>query len=127
MIKKLTTNDIAQILTMDDPIDEIFPCDKGEWVQWLNQYIDHPETYMIGQSNNGRLTSYAVAVSMVAPPLSNTVTIIFMSELDKKFIENIKLWAKEKGAKKVALQSKDMNALKQLNVDEILYIGAWVI
>jgi hypothetical protein len=125
MIEKLTTNDIAQILTMDDPIDEVFPCDKGEWVQWLNQYIENPEIYIIGKSDNGRLISYAVAVSMVAPPLSNTVAIIFMSELEKEFIENIKLWGKEKGAKNIALQSKDMNALKTLNVDKISYMGVW--
>jgi len=125
MIKKLTTNDIAQILTMDDPIDEVFPCDKGEWVQWLNQYIDNPELYMIGQSDNGRLISYAVAVSTIAPPLSNTVVIIFMSELDKEFIEKIKIWANEKGAKKVALQSKDNDTLKALDIDELFYVGVW--
>ena len=127
MIKKLTTNDIAQILTMNDPIDEIFPCDRGEWVQWLNQYIDNPEIYMIGRSNNDRLISYAVAVNMVAPPLSNTIAIIFMSELDKEFIETIKLWGREKSAQKIALSSKDMNALKILDADEISYVGAWVI
>jgi len=127
MIKKLTTNDIAQILTMDDPIDEIFPCDKGEWIQWLNQYIENPEIYIIGKSDNGRLISYAVAVNMVSPPLSDMVTIIFMSELDEEFIEKIKIWAKEKKAKKVILQAQDSNILNTLDVDKISYVGAWEI
>jgi len=126
MIKKLETSDIAQILRMDDPIEKIFPCDKGAWIQWLNQYVDHPEIYMIGRSDNGHLVSYAVAISMVTPPLSKAVTIIFMSDpLDGGFRTEISSWAKQKGAEVVMLQAKAIEILKTLGADEISYMGTW--
>ena len=125
MIKKLETTDIAQILKMDDPIDKIFPCEKGEWIQWLNQNIDHPNLYIIGHVINGSLKSYAVAMNTVVPPLSDMITIIFISELDKKFIKKIKDWAREKQAKKVAIQSTDKDVIDAMGIDEVRYIGFW--
>jgi len=126
MIKKMEVEDIAQILKMDDPIEQVFPCDKGEWIQWLMQYVDNPEVYMIGNVEE-KLLSYAVAVNMVTPPLSNTVTIIFMSELNREFIDAIKIWGKEKGAKSIILQSKNKEILETLNVDAVSYVGNWSI
>ena len=126
MIKKLVTEDIAQILKMDDPIGDVFPCDRGEWVQWLNQYIENEEVYMIGLSENGKLKSYAVAVSMIAPPLSNSVSIIFMSDpMDKRFREAVKEWTKQKGAKIVMMQAQEIGVLKKLGADSISYVGTW--
>jgi len=125
MIKKLTTTEIAQILKLDDPIEKIFPCEKGEWIQWLNQNVDHPDLCIIGRVVKGALKSYAVAVNSVSPPLSNMVTIIFMSELDKEFINKIKDWAREKQAKKVALQSTDKDVFDAMGIDELRYIGVW--
>ncbi|MCK4817859.1 hypothetical protein KA005_18960 [bacterium] len=125
MIRKLKTTDIAQILKMDDPIDKIFPCEKGEWIQWLNQNVDHPELYIIGKAINGSLKSYAVAVNTVGPPLSDAVSIIFMSESDKRFIKRIKSWARKKQAKKVVIQSTDKDVIDAMGIDELRYIGIW--
>jgi len=127
MIQKLTTKEIAQILKTDDPIDRIFPCEKGEWIQWLNQNVNHPDLYIIGRVINGSLKSYAVAVNTVGPPLSDMITIIFMSGLDKGFIKKIKGWAGEKHAKRVVLQSTDKDVIDAMGIDEVRYVGVWKI
>lgn len=126
MIRELTAEDIAQILRMDDPIGEVFPCDRGEWVQWLNQYVDNPDVHIIGISDENMLISYAVAVSMIAPPLSNAISIIFMSEpLDMRYHEEIKDWARQRGADAVMLQAKEAGILHTLGTDAISYVGIW--
>ena len=72
------------------------------------------------------MISYAVAVSMIAPPLSNSVSIIFMSDpMDKRFREAVKEWTKQKGAKIVMMQAQEIGVLKKLGADSISYVGTW--
>jgi len=129
MIRKLEAKEIVQIMDFTDPIEQIFPCDRGEWVQWLMQNSGHQEVLMIGRVED-RLISYAVIINQVFKPLSNVVSILFVSELateDQEIKEQIIFWAKEKGAEKVIFQASERSDLEKMGVDNITYVGCWVI
>ena len=130
MIKKLEAKEIVQILDFSDPIEQIFPCDRGEWVQFLMQNFEHPEIFVIGRVDKDLLTAYAVVANMVGKPLSNAVSILFASEYavgDEKIKESIISWAKEKGAQKVIFQASDRADLEKMKVDKISYVGHWIV
>lgn len=130
MIKKLEVDDIAKILSLDDPIEQIFPCDKGEWVQWLMQNIENPEILIIGRVSSDELDFYAVAVNYVLKPLSDSIGVILFSkgaETNSHIREQIIEWGKKKGAKKVIFQATERSDLEKINTDNISYIGHWVV
>ena len=55
-IKKLEVEEIAGILQLeDDKLAEVFPCELGEWVQFLIQYVDNPNFFMMGSTKDGKL------------------------------------------------------------------------
>jgi len=129
MIQKLDAEYIVQILDFTDPIEQIFPCARGEWVQWLMQNLSHPEILIIGRVED-KLISYAVIINQVFKPLSNVVSILFASDLaiaDQEIKDQIILWAKEKGAVKVIFQANERSDLEKMNVDNITYVGHWII
>jgi hypothetical protein len=65
-------NDIAKIKDMPDNVENVFPCDKGEWVQFLMEFVDNPDFLIVGTDN-----SYLVAHNNIMRPLSNEVWILY--------------------------------------------------
>jgi len=129
MIKELEAKDIVQIMDFTDPIEQIFPCDRGEWVQWLMQNLSHPEILIIGRVED-KLISYAVIINQVFKPLSNVVSILFASDLaieDQEIKDQIISWAKKKGAVKVIFQASERADLEKMNIDNTTYVGHWII
>ena len=122
---RLESNDIAGILKLNDGVENIFPCDRGEWVQWLMANKDNPKVLIIGDGK-----SYLVAVDTVQRPLNDSVTIIFFYSKSKfeDNIKNIKVlndWAKEIGAKQIRFICKNIKVFEKYGASQIGIIGGW--
>ena len=103
MIEKLKVEDIAGIMQLDDPdLTGAFPCERGEWVQFLIQNVDNPNFFMMGEIEDGKLTGYFIAINAIAPPVNNSVSVLYSrtagKEINKDFLTALTGWAKEKGA-----------------------------
>jgi len=116
IIKKTNlVKDITQILSLqDDHLEKQIPCDKGEWVQWLVQNIENDRIgiWTIKDDNEGRVKAYVVAVDAMNPPISDSVVILYSSvyssigeEGNQEVMEKIKEWSRERGAKKITIQT----------------------
>ena len=124
-MKKYEVEDIVKIQRMNDHIEDHFPCDKGEWVQWLISIVDHPKFLIIGNE-----TSYLVASNNIMRPVSDTIGIIFFHS-KTPFEENIKIrdwvneWALECGTRKVRFITKNLEVLKKYGAKEFGIYGGW--
>ena len=103
MIKKLEVEDIAKIMYLeDDKLTEVFPCELGEWVQFLIQNADNPNIFMLGEKDGGELIGYFVAINAIALPVNNSVSVLYSKtagkEINKAFLDALIDWSKEKGA-----------------------------
>ena len=122
---KYTPDDIAKILTMDDHIEDFFPCDKGEWVQFLQSMVDNPGFLIIGTDK-----SYLVAVNNVQRPVSDQVFIL-MFYSDNDFESSIEIrdyvnaWAEECGTKKIRFIGKDIEVFEKYGAKQYGIIGGW--
>lgn len=108
MIKKLEVEDIAKILTLeDDKFTELFICEVGEWVQFLMQHVNNPNFFMIGAFENNQLLGYMIAVNTVIPPVVNGISAWYSKTAgiknNKKELDEMIKWAKEKGAVSIDL------------------------
>ncbi len=101
MIKKLNIEDITKILKIDDPdFEKFFPCEIGEWVQFLIKNADNPNVFIWGSfSENGMLNGYVVASSSDSI-LSKKVFVLYLKtmgyENNKEVLGIMKEWGKEK-------------------------------
>ena len=103
MIKKLEVEEIAKIMQLDDEkLTQGFPCEVGEWVQFLVQHVDNPNIFMMGEIEDDKLIGYFVAINAIAPPLNNSVSVLYSKtagkEINKAFLDALIDWSKEKGA-----------------------------
>jgi hypothetical protein len=103
MIKKLEVEDIVKILKLDDEtLTKVFPCEVGEWVQFLIQHVDNPNSFMMGEMDGDKLTGYYIAINAIAPPINFSVSVLYSKtagkETNKIFLDALIDWAKEKGA-----------------------------
>ena len=103
MIKKLEVEEIAKIMQLDDEkLTQGFPCEVGEWVQFLVQHVDNPNIFMMGEIEDDKLIGYFVAINAIAPPLNNSVSVLYSKtagkEINKAFLDTLIDWSKEKGA-----------------------------
>jgi len=103
MIKKLEVEDIAKIMYLkDEELTQGFPCEVGEWVQFLIQHVDNPNIFMMGEKEGDELIGYFVAINAIAPPLNNSVSVLYSKtagkEINKAFLDALIDWSKEKGA-----------------------------
>ena len=114
MIKKLEVEDIAKILHLNDNVTDYFPCDKGEWVQWLIQNVDNPDLFIMGVVEDGEVTGYIVAINSVKPPLDDSVYVLYAwsagFEMNKKILKNLIDWSKEKNARSIDFVTEDVVA-----------------
>jgi len=112
--KTESVKDIAEILRIsDDRLEKQLPCTKGEWVQWLMTMIGKKNAigvWIAREEENKPILGYVVAVNSIAPPISNSVLILYSTiclvgsdEVNGIAIEKIKSWASELGAKKLSL------------------------
>lgn len=115
MIKKLKVEDIVKILQVDDKIEDYFPCDKGEWVQWLIQRVDDPSLLILGNIIDDILCGYIIAANEVHPPLSNCIYVLFAhtagKKINKEALNLLIDWAKEKKAKSIDFTTNHKNAV----------------
>ena len=133
MIKKLTVQEIARMSRLDDNVESFFPCDKGEWIQFLIKNVEHPNLFIWGDVVGNTIKAYAVAINSVQPPLSNSVTLLmhysnnaFDSTMALK--EELNKWAKEKGAKRVLFivnTESDMTSRLKFGVEQKGILGGW--
>jgi len=112
MIKKLEVEDIAKLLKIDDDVTDYFPCDRGEWVQFLISQSRNPDMFIIGAIEKDSPVGYMVAVNNVKPPLSDCVSVLFSktagTEENNKALGMLIEWAKEKGAKSIQFVTDDV-------------------
>lgn len=106
MIKKLEAEEIAKILTLDDSkLTQVFPCEVGEWTQFLMQHIDNPEFFMRGVLEDDKLTGYLVAASSIVPPINKSITVLYSKtagiEANNEVLNELIEWSKEKGAESI--------------------------
>jgi hypothetical protein len=108
MIKKFDANDIARILSLDHDIDDHLPFaaghttirTRGEWVQYLMEAKDHPDFFIVGdieQKINGYLVAFLNPTPLVWVVYSWTAGL----DANKKVLEMLKEWGREKGAKSI--------------------------
>jgi len=124
MIKRFDVDDIARILTFDDHIEDSFPCDKGEWVQWLMGLVDDPRYLIIGAEK-----SYLVAVDTIQMPISDSVNIIFGYSKEgniPELIKEVKEWAKGRGAKRVLYVTNQKDLFNKYGKQFGVY-GGWIL
>lgn len=103
MIKTLEVEDIAGIMQLeDDVLTEVFPCELGEWVQFLVQNVANPNFFMMGVTEEDKLLGYFIAINAIAPPVSNCISVLYSKtagmENNKAVLDALIAWAKEKGA-----------------------------
>jgi len=122
---KYTANDIAKILQMDDHVEDFFPCDKGEWVQWLQSIVENPRFLIIGTE-----TSYLVAVNNVQRPVSDHVFILFFHsksplEQNLEIRDYLNEWALECGTKKIRFIGKEIEVFEKYDAKQYGIYGGW--
>lgn len=103
MIKKPTVEDITKILILeDDKLTKVFPCEIGEWVQFLIQNVDNPNFFMRVAIEENKLIGYLVAFNAIAKPISNCVSVLYSktagTEINRVVLEELIRWSKDKGA-----------------------------
>ena len=114
MIKRITTRaEVASILGLPDSrLTEQIPCEKAEWVQWLEGQIEKPKFLRIwGTVEEDKVTNYMVALNAVMPPISRSVLILYQSFYSKtaegvEVLGEIKKWKEELGGIDIAIQTK---------------------
>ena len=130
MIRKLEVEDIAGILQLKDNLMKSFPCDKGEWVQWLIANMENPEILIIGNVIGGEIKSYLVALDGVRLPLSVQVHILFFYS-DGALDVNMEIrgmlndWARAKGAKAIRFICRDMAVFEKYGAEQVGILGGW--
>lgn len=125
MIKRLTEpNDIAKLMKFSDNVEEVFPCSRGEWVQWLMGNCANDGLFVMAViDDREEITGYLVARNQVLPPLSDCVYVKYaylpgnIQENEPVKDELVK-WAKNCKARRIILTAKDADALKPYGFEE---------
>lgn len=119
MIKRLTTaEEVTQLLSFQDNVEEIFPCTKGEWVQKLAKIVESPKMWItVVMDEQGNITGYLVAQNCVNLPISDHVWILYSFspknvESNKEVKEVLKDWTRECGTKEIKFLTKNVQAHK---------------
>lgn len=125
MLRRYDVHDIAGIIEFDDHLSDFFPCEKGEWIQWLVQNVDDPRYLIIGTDN-----SYLVAVDTIERPVSDFVSIIFCYSQEGNVADlkdAVSQWGEERGASKVQFVTRDIKTFGRYGVEQYGVLGGWVI
>jgi len=129
-IKKLEVEEIAGIMQLNDSVTESFPCEKGEWVQWLISNVENPRVLIIGNVIDSEIKSYLVALDSVVPPLSIQVNILFFysgGDMDGNMamINTLNNWAKKRGAVKVRGICRNIRVFEKYGAEQKAIFGGW--
>jgi len=129
-IKKLEVEEIAGIMQLDDNVTDSFPCDKGQWVQWLISNVENPRVLIIGNVIDGEIKSYLVALDNVILPLSIQVNILFFysgGDIDAniKIFDILNDWAREKGAKTIRGVCQNIKVFEIYGAEQTGIMGGW--
>ena len=103
MIKKLEAEEIAKILYLNDnKLTQVFPCEIGEWTQFLMQHIDNLNFFMRGVLEGDKLIGYLVAINSIILPVNKSITVLYSKtagrEANHAVLDELIEWSKEKGA-----------------------------
>ena len=123
MIQKFEAGDIIKILKMDDHIEELFPCDKGEWIQWLMGILENPRFLIVGTED-----SYLVASDNVMLPISASVSILMCYSNEgnvKELKDAVSKWALNCGAREVRFITRDISMFMSYGVEKLADLGGW--
>jgi len=97
--------EVAKLIKFKDNAEECFPCERGEWIQWLVDAVKSPKLCLYIQYKEGfRIAGYAVAMDAVFPPLSDSVDLIYITggdETVKSLLRHLARWAKSCRAAKI--------------------------
>ena len=85
MIKKLEAKDIIKISNLN----KSFPCEKGQYIQYLMQKLTDNSVMMLGNIEDDKVLSYAVVLDNREPPIFNSMSIYEMWSEDHR--ETLKL------------------------------------
>ena len=131
MIRKLEVEDIAGIMHLEgDNVTENFPCDPGEWVQWLVSNAENPRVLIIGNAIDGEIKSYLVAMDNVMLPLSVQVQILHFYSgggLDENIaiFDMLNNWARGKGAKIIRGVCKNIKVFEKYGAKQTGIMGGY--
>jgi len=134
MIRELTVEDIAKLLIHDEiRLEDHFPGERGEIVQWLIQNIDNPGLFIWGSlDDSGKLIGVLVAVSNVALPISNHISIIYCHtsydfEMNEQVKEELNKWGREIGAIAVNFVCENFRVFERYGGTERAIVGGWAL
>ena len=104
--KKLEAEEIAKILYLkDEKLTQVFPCEVGEWTQFLMQHINNPKFFMRCVLEDDKLIGYLVAVNAVVLPINKSITVLYSKtagiEANHAVLDELIEWSREKGAIKI--------------------------
>ena len=132
MVRKLEVEDIVKILKLDDlDIEEFFPCEKGEFVQWLISQADNPHIFIWGGVDDiNDLSGLIVVMNGVFKPISDVVSILYFKpsddvEVNKELVYQLNIWAKEKKASKVIFNCKNIEIFHEYGATQQGILGGW--
>ncbi len=107
---------IASILGIQDKrLEEqvltIRGMNKAEWVQFLENYIEHQDRIAVwGIVEDSKIKYYLVALNSIAPPISNEVALLYQNFFGAKdsdgkdyrrVLDCVREWAKGLGARQI--------------------------
>ena len=111
--------EITSILKLEDPrlekqVLSKLNCTKAEWVQWIIMYTRKPDFMRLWAVKDDKdIKAYMIAVNTMAFPISRSVSIVYQCFFGMKdddgnlvgaqAIEQIKDWAREKGASNISI------------------------
>jgi len=132
MIRKLTVEDIAKLLIHDEiQLENNFPGERGEIVQWLIQNVNNPGLFIWGSFDDpGKLIGMLIAVNNVALPISNHIFIIYCHtsydlEINEQVKEELNKWGREMGAVAVNFMCKNIRVFARYGGTEQAIVGGW--
>jgi len=133
-IKKLDVQDIAKLLIHDEiQLENHFPGERGEIVQWLIQNIDNPGLFIWGSlDDSGEITGVLIALNSVALPISNHISIIYCHtshdlEMNKQVKEELDKWGREMGAVAVNFICENIRVFEKYGGTEQAIAGGWAL
>ncbi|HCY86660.1 MAG TPA: hypothetical protein DHV36_16125 [Desulfobacteraceae bacterium] len=118
MIRKMTVEDIAKILKLEDDVFEtVFHCTIGEWVQFLARNVENDNFLMLGVFSEDVLAGYIVCSSSVFPPVSYHVGILYYvgtgEDNAAKVLPEIKKFAQGKNANSIRFITRKPEAFSK--------------
>jgi hypothetical protein len=107
-----TPEELMKLYSINDNVEESYPLNKNEWVQFLVAQANNPAVMVWGIFDDS-LVGYVVACNGVRPPLADYVHIMYAwlvgveFETSKSLLEEIKEWAGAVGARKIRIVTRD--------------------